>query len=266
MALVGVVSSVTRMGLYEPFDLQVSRGQVVGHQYKFQFGQAPTVTTAQTVWATTGVYAYPASATVMKISSGSANDAAAGSGARTVLISGLDASYAPISETVILNGQTSVNTLNSYLRINDFYVLTAGSGNTAAGIIYAGTGTVTTGVPATIYSLMPVAYNVQTQAIFTVPAGFTAYISSYTFTSNNTTANTICSGFLYVYQYGSNFPTIEASARFNAGSVFDRHFDYPLAFSEKTDLELRVSAGASGQMSGEMHILLVQNGYQITAG
>ena len=255
----GTYSSATRQGAFEPFELQLSRGQVDGHSYLFQFGQASTVTTNQSVWATTGVYAFPASATVMKISSANTNDTSAGSGARTVFISGLDANYAPISETVILNGQTAVNTTNSYLRINDFYVLTCGSGNTAAGIIYAGTGSVTTGVPATIYSLMPVAYNAQTQAIYTVPAGYTAYITSYTFTSNNTTANTICSGFLYVYLYGNNFPTIEASARFNAGSVFDRHFDCPLKFAEKTDFDMHVSAGASGQMTGEMHMILVKN-------
>jgi len=261
--LSGTISSITQKGRFEPFDLHVSRGQVVGHQYVFQFGQAATVTTNQTVWATTGVYAYPASATVMKISSANANDTSAGTGAQTVRITGLDANYNVITEVVALNGQTSVNTTNSYLRINDFYVVSCGSGNTAAGIIYAGTGVVTTGVPATVYSLMPVAYNAQTQAIFTVPANYTAYITSYTFTSNNTTANTICSGFLYVYQYGNNFPTIEASARFNAGNSFDRHFDFPLRFAEKTDLEMRVSAGASGQMSGEMHILLVQNGYTV---
>jgi len=257
-----VVSSITRMGTIEPWELQVGRNQITMHQYVFQFGQAATVTTNQTVWATTGAYAYLSAASVIKISSGSANDAAAGTGARTVFISGLDASYNVLSETVTLNGQTSVNTVGSYLRINDFYVTSCGSGNTAAGIIYAGTGTVTTGIPAVIYSLMPVGYNAQTQAIYTVPAGYTAYISSYTFTSNNTTANTICSGFLYVYKSGAAFPTIEASARFNAGNIFDRHFDYPLAFPEKTDLELRVSAGASGQMTGEMHILLIKNDSQ----
>jgi len=257
-----VVSSITRMGTIEPWDLQVGRGQISMHQYVFQFGQTATVTTNQSVWATTGVYAFPASATVMKISSGSANDTSAGSGARTVRIVGLDANYAPISETVSLNGQTAVNTTNSYLRINDFYVLTCGSGNTAAGIIYAGTGSVTTGIPATIYSLMPVAYNAQTQAIYTVPAGYTAYVSSYTFSSNNATANTICSGFLYVYLYGNNFPTIEASARFNGGNTFDRHFDYPLAFAEKTDLDMHVSSSNSGQMTGEMHILLIKNDSQ----
>lgn len=263
MALAGFVSSITQKGKFEPFDLNVSRGQVVGHQYVFQFGQAPTVTTQQSVWATTGTYAFLATAAVMKISSGSTSDTSAGTGARTVFISGLDANYAPISESVILNGQTQVSTTNSYLRINDFYVLTCGSGATAAGIIYAGTGSATAGVPATVYSLMPTGYNTQTQAIYTVPAGYTAYVSSYTFTSNCATANTIASGLLFTYLYPSVFPTVEATARFNSGSFFDRHFDYPKVFPEKTDLEMRVSAANASQMTGEMHILLIQNGYTI---
>jgi hypothetical protein len=251
------------MGTFEPFELQVVRNQVVGHSAKFQFGQAPTVTSQQTLWTSTGVYAFPSSATVMKISSGSANDTAAGTGARTVVIVGLDANYAVISETVILNGQTAVNTTNSYLRINDFYVATAGSGNGGAGIIYAGTGVVTTGVPATIYSLIPAGTNRQTQAVYTIPAGYTGYISSYTFTSNCASANVAQSGFLFVYYGGSAIPIIEATARFNAGGSFDRHFDYPLIFAEKTDLDMRGQSATSSSMTGEMQILLVQNGYQI---
>lgn len=255
----GVYSSATRQGQYEPFDLQVSRTQVDGHTYVFQFGQAPTVTTKQSIWAGTGSYAFPAAATVIKISSGSASDTSAGTGARTVFISGLDSSYAAISETVILNGQTAVNTVNSYLRINDFYVLTCGSGNTAAGVIYAGTGSVTSGVPATVYSQMPLVYNTQTQAIYTVPAGYTAYVSSYTFTSNCATGNVIASGFLFTYLYGNAFATIEATARFTSGNSFDRHFDYPLKIAEKTDLEMQASAATASAITGEMHILLVKN-------
>jgi hypothetical protein len=264
-SLNGTVSSITQKAKFEPFDLHVSRGQVVGHQRVFQFGQAPTVTTAQTAWVGSGTYAYPASATIMKVSSGSANDAAAGTGARTVQVVGLDASYNVISEVVTLNGQTAVNTTNSFLRINDFYVLTAGSGNTAAGTLYVGVGTVTSGVPATVYSQIQTAYNAQSQAVFTVPAGYTAYVTSYTFTSNCATANVIQSGFLIIYSNGSVVPTIEATARFNAGAFFDRHFDYPLPVPEKSDLELRVVSATSSQMTGEMHILLVQNGYQINS-
>ena len=253
------VNSITRQAKVEPFDLQVSRGQISFHQPIFQFGQAPTVTTQQTLWVGSGVYAFPASASVMKVSSGNANDTSAGTGARTVLVGGLDANYNVISEVVSLNGQTAVNTTNSFLRINDFYVVTAGSGNTAAGTLYVGTGSVTSGVPATVYSQIQTAYNAQSQAVYTVPAGYTAYISSYTFTSNCATANVIQSGFLFVYYGGSAVPTIEATARFNAGGSFDRHFDYPLAIPEKSDLDLRGVSATSSQMTGEMHILLIKN-------
>jgi hypothetical protein len=58
------------------------------------------------------------------------------------------------------------------------------------------------------------------------------------------------------------FPSIEATARFNVGGSFDRHFDYPLPFVEKTDLDMRVLAATSSQMTGEMHILLVKNDSQ----
>jgi hypothetical protein len=198
----------------------------------------------------------------MKVSSSSANDTAAGTGARTVRVVGLNASYNVVSEIVTLSGQTAVDTVNTYLRINDFYVLTAGSGNTAAGTLYVGTGSVTSGVPATVYSQIQTAYNAQSQAVYTVPAGYTAYISSYLFTSNCATANVIQSGFLFVYYGGSAVPTIEATARFNAGGSFDRHFDYPLAISEKSDLDLRGVSATSSQMTGEMQFLLVKNDSQ----
>jgi hypothetical protein len=259
MANLGTVRSITQVGKYEPFELQVARGQITGHESVFQFGQAPTVTTQQTLWVGSGVYAFPSAATVMKVSSSSANDAAAGTGARTVNVVGLDASYNEISETVTLNGQTAVNTVNSFLRINDFYVLTAGSGNTAAGTLYVGVGTVTTGVPATVYSQIQTAYNAQSQAVYTVPAGYTAYVSSYTFTSNCGTANVTQSGFLFVYYNASLIPSIEATARFNAGSSFDRHFDYPLAIPEKSDLDMRAVSATSSQMTGEIHFILVKN-------
>ena len=81
----GTYSSATRQGAYEPFELQVSRGQVDGHNAFFKFGINGAVgTSVETVWAEGGTYVYPAAATVMKISSSSADDTSAGTGARTI--------------------------------------------------------------------------------------------------------------------------------------------------------------------------------------
>ena len=145
--------SITQNGRYEPFELQVSRGQISWHETVFQFGINNAVGTSfETIWTASSVYSYLAAASVLKISSGSADDASAGTGARTIRINGLDANYAEISETVILNGQTAVNTVNSYLRVSSLIVLTAGSGGVNAGILYAGTGTVTSGVPQNVFA------------------------------------------------------------------------------------------------------------------
>ena len=130
----------------------------------------------ETIWSEGGLYSYLTSATVLKISSASTDDASAGTGARTITISGLDGSYNQISESVTLNGQTAVNTTNSFLRVFRMIVDTAGSGGQNAGKIYAGTGTVTSGVPANKYGVIDVGDNQTLMCFWTVPAGYTAYL------------------------------------------------------------------------------------------
>jgi hypothetical protein len=170
-------SSITRVGTSEPFELQVARGQISFHYDLHKFGFNPDIDDAlETVWAEGGLYSYLSAATVLKVSSSSTADTSAGTGARTVQLYGLDADYNEINETVTLNGQTAVNTTNSFLRINRMVVRTAGTGGTNAGVIYAGTGTVTTGVPANKYATVAIGDGQSLMALWTVPAGFTLYV------------------------------------------------------------------------------------------
>ena len=258
-------SSVTRTGAYEPFELQVARTQIPLHTTYFRFGWANAIgTNPQTITSAVSagnIYVYPAAATVMTVSSSSASDTSAGTGARTILVAGLDANYNSISEIVTLNGQTAVNTVNSYLRIQYTELLTTGSGNTQAGTIYIGTGTVTAGVPATIYWQSDLTYNNFSFAGFTVPAGYTAYISSYTITSQSTTANINVSLALAVYESGKPFGELQSTARLSSNGAFDRHFDYPLAIPEKSDFHLRAwaSTGAAVNVTGEIQFMLIKD-------
>jgi len=256
----GTYSSATRQGAYEPFELQVARGQVDGHKTLYKFGINGDVgTSIETVWAQGGTYVYPASATVMKISSSSADDAAAGTGARTISIAGLDANYNEISETVILNGQTEVNTVNSYLRISRMFVVTAGSGATAAGIIYAGVGTVTTGVPATIYGMIAFGANQTQMAFWTVPAGYTLYFMGTFYSSGNATANAFTNFQLIQRPFGGVFRQ-QSSTRTPGSGDFVLDLHTPIAFAEKTDIEVRAiaSAGASN-VSAEFEGIYIKN-------
>lgn len=261
----GTYSSVTRVGAYEPFDLQVARGQIAGHTAFFRFGHANSIgTTPQTITSSVtagSAYVYPSAATVMKVSSSSANDTAAGTGARTFYISGLDENYAAISETVTLNGQTAVNTTNSYLRILYTEIMTVGSGLAQAGTIYVGTGVVTTGVPATIYWQSDTTYNNWSFAGYTVPAGYTAYVISYAITSQSTTANINVSAALVEREYSTGISEIQATMRLVSGGNYDRHFDFPIVIEEKNDVELRAwaSTGAAVNVTGEVQFVLIKN-------
>jgi len=253
-----VCQSISRVGVTEPFELQVSRGQITGHDIEFISGIGTSVgTSITTLWSENTVYTYLSTAAVMKISSSNANDAAAGTGARTVTIYGLDANYDQINETVTLNGQTAVNTTNSFLRVFHLAVVTAGSGGAAAGTIYAGTGTVTAGVPAVIYGVYT-AGNGATACIWTVPAGYTAFITNYSAGYGNT-VTAYGTAFLSIRPFGSVFDTV-SQVRVSNGSQGWITFNYPIAVEEKSDIEIRAnSTTASANVVAEFQLVYIKN-------
>ncbi|MFZ9759673.1 MAG: hypothetical protein ACO3CJ_09515, partial [Burkholderiaceae bacterium] len=129
------ISSITRQGTFEPFGLQVARGQIQGHSDILIFGYNPDIDTSEeSIWPDGGTVPHPTVASVLKISSTSTDDDGdpLGTGARTVFIAGVDGDYNVVSETITMNGQTAVNTTNSYLYVNSFYVVTVGSGGANA--------------------------------------------------------------------------------------------------------------------------------------
>jgi hypothetical protein len=255
-----VVSSVTRMGSYEPFDVQVARGQITMHRSFCQFGANGTVgTSLETVWVGSSLYTFPASATTTTVSSSSADDASAGTGARTVLVEGLNASYEAVSETVSLNGQTGVTLTNQYLRVNKVTVLTAGSGGTSAGSIYVGTGTVTTGVPAVTLNRTGSSSNESESAFYTVPAGYTAYITRFTMSSANSTANTSTRFILRIRPFGGVFG-YKAIYNIPGNGIYECEAAYPLPVPEKSDLDiLSLTSADSAYASTQLQILLIKN-------
>lgn len=118
-------------------------------------------------------------------SSSNANDAAAGTGARTVETYGLDKDWNPARETVTLNGQTKVTGTQTFRRVFGCFTQTAGTGRFNAGDIYVvktGTGgTYTAGVPGTLTSgalKMLVGDNNAFSGLFTAPANSTYMLTA----------------------------------------------------------------------------------------
>jgi len=250
------ISSVTRLGAYEPFELQVARGQIQGHRNVTVFGFNPDVDTSQvSVWPLASLITFPATALQMTVSSSSANDTSAGTGARTIVVQGLDANYNEVSETVTMNGQTAVTMTASLIRINYAYVLSAGSGNGAAGDIYIGTGTVTAGVPATVYDVIKFDYNTTITGSWTVPAGYTAYVSQGLFSAGQAGGSNQIQGRLLTRGV-DNIRRTAAVTSINNG-VADYTFEYPLAVSEKTTLEATAIGSSNNNAVSSMFILVL---------
>ena len=157
------------------FSLESRRGNVSDVTKVSTIGHANDVGSAnETIQPGTGtiapdaLIATPATVTV---SSTSANDTSAGTGARTLLLSGLDASGDTQSETITMNGQTAVTSANTYKWIQSMVVLTAGTTGSNEGDLYAGTGTVTAGKPAVLLCSGEIGANISATSAYMVPNG-----------------------------------------------------------------------------------------------
>lgn len=123
-----------------------------------------------------GTYAGPAAtASVVNFASASANDTAAGTGARIMEVVGLDSAYTERTETITLLGATPVPTANGFFFISSVRILTAGSGGVNAGII---TGTsAASGTPVLI--TMAASTNKSCLGVYMVPAEFSAVVRQF---------------------------------------------------------------------------------------
>lgn len=253
------VASMSQFGRTEPFGLQVARGQIPNHQSIQIFGyNADVDQTEESVWPDGGTVPHPTVASVLKISSTSASDTSAGTGAKTVFISGLDGNYNVMSETVILNGQTEVNTVKSYLYVNEFYVLTVGTDGHNVGTINAGTGTVTAGVPAVLYDLIAPAFNNRTTAHYCVPVGYTGYMVEGKFSAGQASGTTAVTG--YLKQHGpDNVLRVGAVTTLNNGAALFT-FDPPYRIPEKNCIGASaVGAANNNSVSAFFNLILVKN-------
>ncbi|CAB5238886.1 hypothetical protein UFOVP230_75 [uncultured Caudovirales phage] len=229
--------SVTVQGAYEPFDLQTARAQVMGHSTVNIYGFQVSVTTTNIpIWEVAGAYAYPAAATAMNLAS-SVNTGADKTGT-TVLISGLDSTYAPISETLTLNGTTVVVTTKSYLRINNISV-----SSVTGGVNPTGTITLKDLTNTTTYAQINPSIGRSQMAIYTVPAGYTFYLSridAYT-SANGSSADWI--QYRNVNTTSSGVTTLTQQAPFT--NTYHSQRVMPRPFAEKTDIQLQAKTSAN---------------------
>jgi hypothetical protein len=239
-----------------PFYTRVAQGTVPGYSSFSVFGYNPDVDqTEESVWPDGGVVPHPTTDSQLTIVSTSTDDdgSPAGTGARTVYIEGLDENYEIVSETVTMNGTTGVTTTNSYMYVNQFYVVTVGTGGANAGEI-------TAKVSTTLYDLIATGYNTRTTAHYCVPAGYTAYLSEGIFTAGQDSGTTGVTG--YLKQHGPDgIVRVGAVVAINNGSV-QYDFANPYVVPEKNCIGASaVGSSNNNLISAYFNILLVQDGF-----
>ena len=240
----GTYSSVSRQGAYEPFELQVARGQIQGHEVVNVFGYASAVSTSfVSIWENNAAYVFPTVASTMVVSSSSASDTAI-----SVQIFGLDADYNRITEVVVLNGTSNVTTTNVYWRINNV-LTTVGS---AVGTVYV------KNAGGTTYAQIAIGNGKTNMSVFTVPAGYTAYMTQFDGFSSTSVTSGVFATFRGLITSSTGISNVVIQAPFLNTYAVTR--PYPTSVFEKSDLQLQCKSSGAGLGIGTLGIgVLIKN-------
>jgi hypothetical protein len=247
----GVYSSATRQGAFEPFELQVARNQVDGHSSLEIFGYSAAIgSTAQgPMWEgqtqSGGLYTPPSTAAPLVLVSSSASDTSA----LSVRIEGCGANYAALTETIALNGTTNVTTTNSFLRINAMYVANG-----------TNVGNITAKISSTTYAQINAGIGQTQMSIYTVPAGYTFYLSNVQY---DAAIGFTSSAYMIGQEYNKDNVSGQITVTQQTTFVQKQETSYtcPVAHTEKTDLQFCVKASTGGPLIASCYAggILIKN-------
>jgi hypothetical protein len=232
---------------YYPYFLQVSRGLIAGHKRVFKFGYNGDIDDSEeTVWDVGGLYVYPSSAVTMTATSSSgATDEDV-----EVTIQGVDASYNELSETVTLDASGTATTSGSFLRVYRGFV--------ASGTASAGNITIANG--GTTYAYLSSADQQTLMALWTVPAGYTAYLFQIDTTAFTVQNNKVATIRMLTRELNGVFRTQQKFDLFEGS--YHQDITCPQPIPEKTDIEFRAIADSSNadlRVSTTFDIIYIEN-------
>lgn len=242
------------------WSINISAGNVDGVSYIEKFGMNTDVdANKETIWDGGDIYTYIATAETVTVTSSSGSDSAAGTGARTVEVQGLNSSYEVVTETLTVGGAGGTV---EFLRVFRAVVITAGSDGVNVGTI-----SITSDSTSTVLAQIGVdgtgsnaAGRGQTfMALYTIPAGKTGYLTQWTVGSGK--QNTDAVAFILARD-----ATI-TNAAFNSKDIitvsattYSKNYTIPLQFTEKTDIEVRAYSGTNNSLvSSTFNLILYDN-------
>lgn len=252
----------------EDFLLEVAEGTVPDHYAVNKFGRSEAVGTSEdVVWqgATTFGGFVTAPVAIRVRAGGNANDTAAGTGARSVVVEGLDGQGNVFSLTLVTAGnsasgastQTGIRWYRAYVGDSGVYGAGAITGSNIGNIIIETTG------GAAVLSI-PAQRGQTSTSVFSVPRGYTAYMRTISW---NIAHNQTLTGRLWqrrnILNTAAPFapPRLVRSIVATSGALAVSHpLEPPLVFPELTDLwATAVTSSGTGTLEIDYDLILVKN-------
>jgi len=203
----------------------IAQGQFDGYSTVNVTGYNPDVDSGadETVWGAGGLYPWSVwdSARVITVVSTSNSDQG------SVVVSGLDANFDPITEEIDCTGTTPSTGSVQFKRVNSA-VYKNGAANNAGDITLTANGTtiglIQTGIGQTL------------AGIYTVPAGHTAYVLTGNFSVQKGEDSQVR---FFVRPFGQSFRIVHIGEVYQGSYEYDFHA--PVAMPEKTDLDVQAA-------------------------
>lgn len=236
--------------LFKDSPLSIAQGEVNGHSGEHKFGAVPAMSQNQTgtIWDvndTNYPWASWSSAGTVSIPAVNASD-----NGKKITIVGLDANYTAQSEEITVSSASAVTSTKSYIRLFRAYV-SEGATNVAA-----------INVQKSAVTVLRINANMgQTlMAIYTVPAGYTAYLMQGVATCQDGADAT---GNMYVRYNGQSAFRIGHSFEVSGGGQYIYKFSVPIRLPEKTDIDVRATVRSNNaRITAAFDMILVQDGYE----
>ncbi len=238
-------------------DLKIAMGVYPGVSSVNKFGHNPAVASGGTeeIWDGSAAYVFPATALMTKLSQTTDQTAMRG---QTIHVEGLDANYAAVDQNVVLNASlttTAVTLATPLIRVNRMSVHSAIVGDSPIRLHNDAEGQ--------DYAVILVPDNQTEQAIYTVPAGFTAYMTSYYAAHLPTTGQTFTSLFVKLLKRDNaqgHAPRLVHELGLAADGHIPHEFSPYIQFTEKTDIYLEATTvGSAADVIGGFDLILVKN-------
>ena len=220
------IRSITQVGTSEPFELQVSRGQIPGHSVLHKFGAVPSmsINTTGTIWDIDDTL-YPWSALTtagtLTVDRASASDAN-----KVITIQGLDADYKQISENVTLTNATGNATTQSFIRVYRAFMHNGSAANV---------GNIDIKISTTIIARITAGKSQTLMGVYTVPAGYSLYLTQGVMSVQSGADAT---GNFFV-RYGGESAFRIAHTFEVASAEYFYAFHAPFKLPEKSDVDIR---------------------------